>query len=334
MSDVGKLNGWIPIDAVVSGGKPGLLWMDFRGQKFSEPFFQQTVERLRNQSPKPEEFFTEFDTVLEFEQVAAGLKPDGFIFHSSRCGSTLLANALKCLQGSIVVSEASCIDKLVARFITDAAADHKKQILYSVILRGVVHALGQRHCGDERRFFVKFSCCSTEQLNRIQKIWPDVPWVFLYRDPVETIVSNLKTKPEWLVDPDRRILASIAGIEIKDIDAMSLEELCARSVGKFYLSAHQLANERSLLLNYSQLSAPTFLQVLQFFSINPTREELEAIERVSQVYSKDIDAPRSFSRDSESKRNSASSLVTEMALTWASHSYGMLENKRRMTVAA
>lgn len=333
MLDVQKLKGWVPIDAIVSDGRPGLLWMDVRGEKFSEPFFQQTVERLRRQTPSREELFTEFDATLQFEKIAAGLKPDGFIFHSSRCGSTLVANALKCLHDSIVVSEASPIDKLIARFNTDAA-DHKKQILYSLFLRGVVSAFGQQHRGDERRLFIKFSCCSTAQLNYIQRIWPDVPWLFLYRDPVETIVSNLKTRPEWLLDPDRRILASINEVTVQQISEMSDEELCARSIGKFYLSAHQLANDRSLLLNYSQLSVPILLQVLQFFSVEPTPDEVEAIEQVNLLYSKDIGASRSFASDSDSKRNAASSLVMDMARTWAGDSYEMVEHKRLMSAAA
>jgi hypothetical protein len=246
----------------------------------------------------------------------------------------MLANALKCLDGSIVVSEASSIDKLVARFITDAVDDRKKQVLYSVVLRGVVQALGQRHYGGERRFFVKFSCCSTAQLERIQRIWPDVPWVFLYREPVETIVSNLNTMPEWLVDPDRRVLSTITGVAIEEINLMSAEELCARSIGRFYFVAQRLANEKSLLLNYSQLSISTLLQVLQFFLVDPTPKEIEAIERTSQLYSKDIDISRSFVRDSEHKRNTASSLMNEMAQAWSNQSYGMLENKRHMIVAA
>jgi hypothetical protein len=277
--------------------------------------------------------FTEFDTVLQFQKIVSSLTPDGFIFHSSRCGSTLLANALKCLDDSIVVSEAGSIDKLVARFITDSSDNHQKQNIYSVVLRGVVNALGQRHHGCERRFFIKFSCCSTAQLNQIRKIWPDVPWVFLYRDAVETVVSNLNTRPDWLADPDRRILASIVGVAVEHLNAMSDEELCARCIGKFYSTAQQLANERSLLLNYNQLSVPSVLQVLQFFSVDPTRGEVESIEKVSQLYSKDLKATRLFAPDSENKQETASRLVTEMVRNWASQSYQNLE-KRRLTAAA
>jgi hypothetical protein len=115
---------------------------------------------------------------------------------------------------------------------------------------------------------------------------------------------------------------------------MSDEELCARSIGKFYLSAQQLANEKSLLLNYTQLSIPTLLQVLQFFSVDPTRQEIEAIERTSQLYSKDTDTSQSFAPDAGRKRKLASSLVNQMALTWANQGYQIIENKRRMTVAA
>jgi hypothetical protein len=35
-------------------------------------------------------------------------------------------------------------------------------------------------------------------MHRLRRIWPNVPFIFLYRDPVEVIVSNLKSLPEWI----------------------------------------------------------------------------------------------------------------------------------------
>ena len=156
------------------------------------------------------ELFTEFDVLLQLEKQLDSVQPTGFIFHSSRCGSTLVANACRAITNSIVLSEANAIDKLIARFITDADGAVKES-LYSVFLRGVVHALAQRRAGNEQHLFIKFACCSFAQIERIRRIWPNVPWLFLYRDPVETIVSNVKDVPPWLIDNDRRVLASIIG---------------------------------------------------------------------------------------------------------------------------
>ena len=312
--------GWMPVNAVVVDGRPGLLWMQMADVSFAEPFFQQTVERVRAAHPEREERFTEFDALLQLDKVVPHVEPAGFIFHSSRCGSTLLANACRALNDSIVLSEPNAIDKLVARLITDAG-DPVRESLYSVFLRAAVNALAQHQPAS--RVFIKFSCCSISQLERIKRIWPRVPWVFLYRDPVETIVSNVSNPPAWLLDEDHRILAHITGTAPEEVAEMSLEERCARSIGSFFSTAHTLANDTRLLLNYNQLSLPAISSILDFFNVRPSREELERIASGTRIYSKH--ATRDFVPDSDAKQKLASDLVREMAARWAIEPYRLLE---------
>ena len=323
------LKGWLPVDAVVVDGRPGLLWMDMSGVSLSEPFFQQTVERAKRE--KRRELFTEFDVLLQLEKQLDSVHPRGFIFHSSRCGSTLVANACRAVPDSIVLSEANAIDKLIARFITDADNAIKESV-YSVFLRGVVHALAQPRTGTEQHLFIKFACCSFAQLERIKRIWPSVPWLFLYRDPVETIVSNLKDVPPWLIDNDRRVLASIVGASPASVAEMSLEELCARTIGSLYSTAYNLANGNSMLLNYNQLSVPVIASVLNFFKVSPSTEELDTIERTCRVYSKEVTGTRAFVADAAAKQELASDLVREMSDRWASEPYKDLENRANRVI--
>src|ERR1043165_3268008 len=90
-----ELQGWMPIDAVVVDGRPGLTWLEMTGVDLAEPFFQQTVDRVKSKHPERREVFTEFDTLVQLEKTFDTVAPTGFIFHSSRCGSTLLANACR-----------------------------------------------------------------------------------------------------------------------------------------------------------------------------------------------------------------------------------------------
>ena len=318
--------GMLPVDAVVVDGRPGLQWMDMTGISVADPFFQQTVDRAKADGTKRRELFTEFDVLLQLEKQLDSVQPTGLIFHSSRCGSTLVANACRAINNSIVLSEANPIDKLVTRFITDAG--DVKTSLYSVFLRGVVHALAQRRTGNEELLFIKFACCSFAQIDRIRRIWPNVPWLFLYRDPVETIVSNMKDVPPWLLDHDRRVLASIAGASPAEVAEMHLEELCAMTIGSLFRTAHRLANDGQLLLNYKQLSVPVISSVLSFFKVRPSTEELETIERASQTYSKEAGAKRTFVADTDSKQKLASKAVREAAARWATEPYQLLEQKR------
>ena len=322
------LRGWLPVDAVVHDGRPGLAWMEMSGVRLAEPFFEQTVARVKSESPKRSHTFTEFDTLVQLERSFTSVSPSGFIFHSSRCGSTLLANACRAIEGAIVLSEAAPLDKLIARFITDIDEPRIKEAIYSILVRAVVAALGQKRFGDERHLFIKFGCSSVSQIERILRLWPRVPWVFLYRDPVETIVSNMQNRPAWLADDDHRVLASITGTSPAEVAKMVPEELCARSLGSFYAAAHRVANERALLLNYNQLSPTVIAGVLKFFGVQPAATELESITRATQKYSKSTSGDRVFVADAETKQQAATDLVRRMAALWASETYQLLEQKR------
>ena len=319
------LKGMLPVDAVVVDGRPGLWWMDMSGVSLAEPFFQQTVERARTNGNR-RELFTEFDVLLQLEKQLDSVQPTGFIFHSSRCGSTLVANACRAINNSIVLSEANAIDKLIARFITDAG--DVKTSLYSVFLRGVVSTLAQCRNGNEEHLFIKFACCSFAQIEHVRRIWPNVPWLFLYRDPVETIVSNMKEVPPWLLDSDRRVLASISRTLPDEVAGMSPEELCARTIGSLFSTAHRLANAGQLLLNYKQLSVPVISSVLRFFKVSPSTAELETIEQGIRIYSKEPSGKRTFSGDTDAKQKLATDAVREAAATWATDPYQLLEQKR------
>jgi hypothetical protein len=319
-----QLKGWLPVDAVVVDGRPGLWWVEMPDVSLDEPFFQQTIDRVKKQQRG--ELFTEFDVLPQLEKVLESVPPTGFIFHSSRCGSTLVSNACRAIANSMVLSEAPAIDKLIARFFTDT--DGIKESLYSVFLRGVVHALGQRRSGNVQHLFIKFACTSFAQIDRIARIWPHVPWLFLYRDPVETIVSNVDNPPSWLLDDDWRVLASITGVSTNEVAAMSLEERCARSIGSFYSRAVALANDKSMLLNYNQLSVPVICNVLEFFNVSPSTQELEAIMRASGFYSKEVSRTRPFEHDAGAKQKLASDLVREMAAKWSNEPYQRLDQKR------
>ena len=321
------LRGWLPVDAVVVEGRPGLSWLEMPDVPLDEPFFQQTVERARSENRR-RELFTEFDILLQLEKTLDSVSPTGFIFHSSRCGSTLVANACRAIRNSIVLSEPNALDKLIARLITDAPEHGPKSAIYSVFIRGLVHALAQRRTGSEQHLFIKFACCSFSQIDRIRRIWPNVPWLFLYRDPVETIVSNVTSVPPWLVDDDRRVLASITGVSPTKLAEMPLEERCARTIGSLYSTAHRLANDGGMLLNYTQLSASVISRVLKFFNVSPSTEELETIARTSRTYSKEASATREFVQDADAKQQQASALVREVAEAWANEPYRRLEEMR------
>jgi hypothetical protein len=83
-----------------------------------------------------------------------------------------------------------------------------------------------------------------------------------------------------------------------------------------------------MLLNYNQLSVPVICNVLEFFNVSPSTQELEAIMRASGFYSKEVSRTRPFEHDAGAKQKLASDLVREMAAKWSNEPYQRLDQKR------
>ena len=320
------LKSWLPVDAIIEGEQPAIEWMNLGDVEFREPFFNETLVRANAIQKRPT-IVTELDALLQLERISDSLEPSGFIFHSSRCGSTLLANACRALSRSIVIAEAPVLDKIASRFFTDAEPGSPKELLYKLFLRAAVSALGQRRRGDEQHYFVKFACTTTLQMNRIRDIWPDVPFVFLYRDPVEVIVSNLKSIPEWMQpESNPATAAAIVGVNQNEVSNLSPEEFCARALGGFFAEALANRSDGTKFINYAALTPDTILEAIEFWGVVCAAEEADAIRRVSRLYSKDLTGRQTFTTDTASKRASASNDVIKAANQWAQGGYERLSN--------
>src|SRR5438552_2215761 len=68
--------------------------------------------------------------------------------------------------------------------------------------RAVLHAdrraLGRKRFGEERHYVVKFSSWNVRRLDLLRAAFPNTPWIFVYRQPVEVIGSILKGSPGWM----------------------------------------------------------------------------------------------------------------------------------------
>ena len=103
-------------------------------------------------------------------------RPAGFIFHLSRCGSTLLANALAATGVVQVISEASFLTDLL---LDHALANDQKNLALQTLLSLF-----------ELPTMVKFNAWDTGFLPLLRRAFPDTPILFLIRDPFSILVSH------------------------------------------------------------------------------------------------------------------------------------------------
>ena len=319
MDEVGALDGWLPgrifwDEADVEASVVEWIWCD--APRFTEAFLDDTFTRLMRHPANS--LFRRQTTLAELEAWAArspGIPPTGFIFHVSRCGSTLLAHLLGRLDGALVLSEPGPVDSLIR-------AGHRmgrdRQV---ALLRAMVGVLGQAREPGQDRLFVKFDAWNTPQHDLIREAFPETPWVFLYRDPVEVLVSALNqrgvhTSPGLLP-------AALFGIEGQPPG----DEYAARVLGAIHaagLKAHRAAP--GLLLDYSQLPEAAWTTVARHFGITPTPEEVARLTAASSRNPKQGDRP--FERDGEAKRAAAPEAVRALADRWMRPLYDQLEAAR------
>lgn len=181
--------GWLPIRLWQGDAGWRVDWCWFGERRLTRPFFRDDVDlALRlpfNQAMRRE---TDVQALLDWHARSPGLSPTTLVFHASRCGSTLVAQLLASQARNIVLSEPPPLDNLLRAARQDPAA----AAWQADALRALCSAYGQRRRGDERQLLIKLDAWNIFDAPLLTALYPDAPRVFLYRDPLEIVVSQLR----------------------------------------------------------------------------------------------------------------------------------------------
>lgn len=309
--------GWLPAEVAWDGARHTVEWAYFGARRLAEPFYEGSLQVARR---RPFNRLFRFRTPLaQLEAATSGLtsrKPDGLIFHMSRCGSTLAAQMLASLDSHIVVSEAPPLDAVVQLRRTGEAAQ-------VALLRAMVGALGQVRNPGETRHFVKLDSWHILALPLFRRAFPDTPWTFLYREPVEVMVSQARQRgvqmvPDF-VPPSHYGLDLPGGVPNEDYWARVLAVICQ-------VAADGHARGGGLLVNYRQLPDALAASILPHFGIAPTAEERRVM---AQAALRDAKAPSvGFAADSTAKQLAATEAIRAACERRLAGVYGRLEDIR------
>lgn len=321
-----RFAGWVPIRFYWEQNAAFVDWAYVGNERFTEPFFSETIERcLRNPANLLFRHQTPIETLAEWREASPGLTPKGFIFHMSRCGSTLVAQMLAALPRSIVISEAGPIDSVLRANFRDPSLTDDRRATW---LRWMMSALGQPRAGEEKDFFVKFDCWDTMELELIERAFPEVPWIFLYRNPVEVMVSQAQRKSAHLIPG--MIEPQLFGLGPDAALTFQPEEYCAKILARICEAAlgHHKTG-RSMILDYKSLPGAVSTSLLDFFHITYTEDDLNRLMHASQFYSKNPSSP--FDGDSAAKNRRASREEIQAADRWLAPVYEKLRAASRKT---
>jgi len=311
-----NFDGWLPIRIWKSAGQWQVDWCWFGDTPLHQPFFREAVERAL-QLPFNQAFRrqTSLSALTDWQTLSPGLAPSAFILHASRCGSTLISQMLARLDDHIVISEPPPLDTLLR---SDLPAAERR-----AAIAGLLSAYGHRRRGMEQRLVIKLDAWSIGEWPLLHECFPDTPWLFVYRDPLEIAVSHLRR-------PGMHMVPGLLGECVLDDDLPfeGREDFIARRLGRLLEAARlHCADFGGLAVNYNELPEAITERLARFFQLNAGQCE-QALAASAQHAKQPSQA---FVADGESKRREASPLLKARVERCALAPYEALERLRVLT---
>jgi hypothetical protein len=319
MPTIPDLARWTPIAFNLSGPEPSIDWCDMTGERFSDPFFEQTIARVMENTAGRSIVRTPLEALIELDKEPS-LEPCGLIFHIGRCGSTLVARLLGLLPGVVAVREPRPINNLLEA--DEALVDESTRVR---ILRLLVRALGRVRFGDERRFVLKLSSWNISKAALFRRAFPEVPMVWVQRRPLEVMASMFKDPPTWLALRNHPAKAAqVFGIDPAAITRVDGFEFAARLLASMFDAA---ADSDACVIDYADLPGAVADIVAPLFGIDFDATDRAAMEEQARFHSKSTVAVP-FTDDSERKR-AVPERVIAVCASLLDERYAQLD-KRRM----
>lgn len=314
------LAGFVPYGIDWSADPPCVLWCRLGERRFAEPFFEETLQAaLDDPFALVFQHRTPLDALRDFAPPAFGPEPTGFVFHLSRCGSTLVSQMLAALPSSVVLSEPAVLDALLRALHGRADGD---AIAW---LRGLVGALGRPRAGAGGPLFVKLDSWHVHALPLLRRAFPAVPWIFLSRDPLEVLVSHRRQRGAQMIPGV--LTPATAGLDLAAAAAMEEGAYAARVLARFYEAARDgVALGGGRLVHYDELPGAVEGAIAAHFGLSWTDGERARVREVARRDAKD--PSRRFTPDAQAKRAEATARERELCDAIARPAYDALEAHR------
>jgi hypothetical protein len=306
---------WVPARLRASPEGPLIEWCHLGDLRFTGPFFEQTIGSAM---AHPFNLLFERSTPLAALAQEFELRPAGFIFHMSRCGSTLVSQMLASLPQNVVLSEPGPVDQVLRM----ASRPETGADLLTRWLRVVTAALGRRRQPSERDLFVKLEGWHVLLLPLIRRAFPDVPWIFLYRDPLLVLASLDRLRPRQMLPGgiDTSLLGFVPDPE------MSLDRYAALVLAQFCRAAIEHYAGGGLLIEHRELPEAVCARILDHFRVSCSSDELDRMRDAARFNAKH--PGRRYTDDSEEKRQAATQEMRELVQAHLAPLYAELEALR------
>jgi hypothetical protein len=257
------------------------------------------------------------------------------VFHESRCGSTLVANMCVAANPNQHRVYSESPPPIVALNVCGESQERCSMETAAAVLRDVMYLMARSNDAHEERVFFKIQSVGTRSLAVFTMAFPTTPWLFVYREPVQVMMSQLRYGPKNAncVRAQRfgaRSVDAIAKRHGQKALRLGPEDYCAAhlaSITETAVEGLQDPKSMGVAVNYLELPGAFYKGILPDIlgrELEPA--EIQRIEQTSQQYSKGrAGQAGEFTADSEKKEQMASDKVKQASHTYLTPSYEALE---------
>jgi len=248
--------------------------------------------------------------------------PTGFVFHESRVGSTLIANFLASDPWALVFSESTPVANAILHCTTCSKERQLK------LFQNVLTLMGRSPY--HKRLFIKSQSITTTRIHIPLEAFPNTPWAFVFRQPVQTMMSHLDPAKGSATAPCLRskrspptevsnALRKVGGISSRTPNeawcAAHLSMLCSHALQAYEeFNATDSNSPRALLINYESLPGIVPRGLLPHFHVPVSKAWIKKMEVESKHYSKSRSSKfRLFVSDSKDKDSRATNEIQTYA---------------------
>lgn len=220
-------------------------------------------------------------------------RPAGFIFHLSRCGSTLVSGCLSELTSTLVLSEPPVLTELLLDTSLNFA---QKRDGIAALVSAIAAAVPGRS-----ELVVKWNAWDIFQSELLQDLYPEVPSVMLVRDPVEILASHHKQAGRHMSgDPTLAGAGSVWGAASRRQPFVSMLDQRMRVLQALMERMRDLHASGSMpLVHYRQLGGQAIEQIARHFGLHATEAERQRIAARLLQHAKALGQP--FKTDGAAK---------------------------------
>ncbi len=280
------LNNWIPFRLNFYENELNCRWLYVADKAYTEPFFHDTTAKcsIIEENRKFFKAVSTLESIIEFAENLPTIPPTAFIFHVSRCGSTLLAQLLSLDEQNIVLAEPPIFDEVLREIAYKKPDFSDKKI--EETLKAVVKFLGQKRTGNEQNFFIKLDSWHIFYYEKLRNLYPDTPFIFSYRRPDEVIRSQIK-EPGMHAAPGV-IQPDLFGFTLEEILQVERPVYVAKVLEKYFEQYLEIIenDKNTLFVNYAEGILTSFEKIEHFLKLQTEPAIKQKMFERTQFHSK------------------------------------------------